>query len=472
MDKPKKRSRNHHKKSRKLIVKWKNYKSRHARRMKDEPYPDWVDKEGNLLPEKSFSKKNDGCQECVETKGAINSSQIEDSKFIFRSHHIRDSTFIADSTNCTNCNFSYEVKNGTDIEHSSQVTDSKNVTNSTIVTNSENVSFSKNVTNSTNVTQSEAISQSENVSHSEDCIGCKECYNCTMCRNVTNCHNCHNVTDSENVVNAVNSTMIFGSIDIANSKNLTNASNMTNATHCTDCKDHSDCTGEACFIIPKSPFEIALENKMFFSSKKIIERLYDLSNVGDLETYKASTKLLDVELYRADNYLYDIARYKLIFDEDGSDLDFRVDEEKFIPDSKALVEKAVNYLIKDKTSFQDDDIDSGLIDPEDGYAVRIADLVNANGDFKSVYEAGRDVARGVISYESMNEKDDKELEAYDEYVYSLGREEDERILCDPRGKDFADCQRKHDEIKKAVEGAKENKEKAGQVEQDEEIKAE
>ena len=403
-------------------------------------------------------KKNTSCQDCEETKGSVDSSEIKDSKFIFRSHRVKNSMFLADSVDCDNCAYSFEIKNGTNISHSNQTTDSFNITNSTQILNSVNVSFSTNITNSTLIKQSEDIIGSEDVTLSEDCVGCKACFNCTACRNVTNCSNCFNVTDSINVTNTANSSSIFNSEDISNSKNLTNASNMTNATHCTECKDHANCSGKACFEVIKSPFEIALENKMFFSSKKIIERLYELSNVGDLETYKTNTKLLDLELFRADNYLFDLARYKIIFDEDGTNLDFRIDAEKFVPDNTNLIEKAVRYIIKDKEAFRDDDIDSGIIDSDEGYAIRIADLVNANSDFKCLYDSQRDIKRGVISYKSLINKNDLELEADDDYLFSLKREEDERIICDSGAPDFADCQRKKKEMSKAVKGAGKPKE--------------
>jgi hypothetical protein len=388
----------------------------------------------------TLEKKNVDCNKCESSIGSADSMNVEDSQYIFRSKDIKNSKFLEDSENCDFCEHGIGLKNCVNVTHSNFTTDSQNVTKSVNVTNSTNVKNSTFVEHSNKVEDSNKIFSSEDVRLSNNCRGCHNCFNCTNCKNVTNCKNCHNVTDSVNVTNAKDSVKIFNSTDILNGYNLTNATNMTNASSCANCTDRENCQGKACNEPVKSEFELALETKIYYSTMEIAERLYGMTTMGDAESYLENEDEFDPFLYRANNLLYDLSRYRSIFDEDGIVLDFRTTEE-FIKDKKSVIEAATKHLIKKDSDYLDDGVKTGLIDPEDdGFDIRISDLINKNSDFLSVHNFLRDAQSGVISYESMQEKNDLEMEAYDEYLETIGQEEGGGIVeCEEGASGFEDC---------------------------------
>jgi hypothetical protein len=190
----------------------------------------------------------------------------------------------------------------------------------------------------------------------------------------------------------------------------------------------------------KTEFELALESKLYYSTMEIVERLYGMTTMGDVESYLKNESEFDPFLYRANNLLYDLSRYRSIFDEDGIVLDFRTTDE-FVKDKKAIVEAATEHFIKTDADYLDDGVKTGLVDAEeDGFDVRIADLINRNSDFLSVHSFLKDAKSGVISYEALQDKNDLEMEAYDEYLQMIGEEEGGGIMeCEEGSAGFEDC---------------------------------
>jgi hypothetical protein len=391
-------------------------------------------------PRDELPQENQDCQNCASSIGSVDSSDIEDSEFIYRSQRIKNSKFLEDSMDCVDCSHGIELKNCTNVTHSNFTSDSKHVTKSINVTNSTYVSNSTFVANSKKVEDSSKITNSTNVKISRNCVDCHNCFNCTACKNVTNCSNCHNVTDSVNVTNAVNSTKIFNSTDIVNGYNLTNATNMTNASNCANCSDRSDCTGKTCTEPIKTEFEIALENKLYYTTMEIVERLYEMTNVGDATSYLENEDEWDPYLYRANNFLYDLSRFRSIFDEDGIVLDFRTTED-FVKDKGKVVEAAIQHFLKNDTMYKHQGIKIGKVDAEiDEFDVRIADLVNFNSDFLSVHNFLKDAQSGVISFKALQGKSELEVQAYDEYLEVIGHEEGGGIVeCEEGSGGFEDC---------------------------------
>ena len=426
-------------------------------------------KDPNILP-----KKNEDCQNCSSSIGSIDSSDIQDSEYIYRSQRITTSKFLEDSMDCVDCAHGTHLKNCTNVTHSNFTTDSKHVTKSLNVSNSTLVENSTFVKNSKNVKDSSKITNSTKIKLSNNCINCHNCFNCTACVNVTNCSNCHNVTHSINVTNAEHSSKIFDSSDILHGFNLTNATNMTNASNCAECKNRENCQGKACNEPVKSEYEIALENKIYYTTMDIVERLYGMTNIGDAGPYVENPNDFDPYLYRANNFLYDLSRYRSIFDEDGIVLDFRTTE-KFVKDKKEIVEAAVEHFIKSDKDYKHNGIKVGKVDAEfDEFDIRIADLVNNNSDFLSVHHFLRDAKKGVISYKSMQGKNELELQAYDEYLEVIGQEEGGGIIeCQEGNSGFEDClnkrrmvelvlkQKQIEEEEKALEEIEKKKEEEG-----------
>lgn len=429
----------------------------------------------------TLEQKNENCMNCSSSIGSAESADVADSEFIFRSRKITNSKFLEDSENCTDCAHGIGLKNCLNVTHSNFTEDSEHVTGSLNVTNSTHVKNSTFVANSTKVEDSTKIFDSSGVKQSSNCRDCHNCFNCTNCRNVTNCSNCFNVTDSVNVTNAEHSSKLFNATDIAHGYNLTNATNMTNASSCANCSSRENCTGKACNEPVKSEFEIALENKLYYSTMEIVERLYGMTTLGDVDSYLGHPDEFDPFLYRANNLLYDLSRYRSIFDEDGIILDFRTTED-FTKSKKVVVEAAVKHFMKSNQDYLDDGVRTGLVDAEeDGFDVRIADLVNRDSDFLSVHNFLRDARTGVISYQALQGKNDLEMEAYDEYLEVIGHEEGGGIVeCEEGAGGFEDCLKKRrmveqvlkeKQMEKMREELEKKEEEAGDEEEAEEDEA-
>lgn len=414
---------------------------------------------GQVVGPSEKEKENLNCNSCDKTIASQNSTDIYKSEFIMRSKEIKYSKYLNDSMVCNNCKFSNKINNSTNISYSNNTINSTNVTFSDLVTNCTNVINGTNITNSTLVKFSQDIKNSTVVEVSDECVNCTNCKNCTMCRNVTNCTNCFNITHSANVSNATHGSKLFNVTDVYNVRNLTNATNMTSATNCVGCENNYNCNGEKCNI-PRIPSHIqqVLDKKIFENTERIVKRLYDLTLIGDVSNYRKHQQLFDRHIFRANNYLFDLARYRVIFDVDGIDFDYYVSN-AFDIDSSEVFKKAVEHLSKSKSDFMDSGIKDGLIVQEEGFVPTIVDIINSNSDFMSVHDFMRDADKGVISYASLMQKDDLELEAYDHYVKKLSREEDEQIYCDPRKPDYSECQIKKKEIERVQKEEQEEQEK-------------
>jgi hypothetical protein len=274
------------------------------------------------------------------------------------------------------------------------------------------------------------------------------------------------VTNSENVNNATNGSFLFNATDINNGRNLTNATNMTNASDCIGCENNYDCVGLKCMIHRVSAqLKDALEKKVSENTMKIIKRIYYLTRVGDVENYKKHDDLFDRHIFRANNYLFDLARYKVIFDSDGFDFDYRVTA-AFNAYSTTVFKAAYTHFSKDSLDFKDRGITDGLINEDQGFPREVVDLINDNADFMSVHDFINDANKGVISYESLKERDDLELEAYDNYLRRISREEDLEIVCKASRPDYRECEAKKMEIQRVQEEERKRKE----LEQEEEEK--
>ena len=404
--------------------------------------------------EKKKLEENVNCKECDKTIGSHNCTDVYKSEYIMRSQEIKFSKYLNDSSACTNCSFSNKIFNSTNITHSNNTHNSSEVSFSNDINNSTNIHNSTEIKNSTNVTFSSKINNSWNVTESSECEGCFNCKNCTQCKNVTNCTNCFNVSNSINVLNATHGDFLFNSTDIFNGKNLTNATNMTNASDCIGCENNYDCVGIKCMIHRISGhLKEALDKKVSENTMRIIKRIYYLTRVGDIKNYKENEDLFDRHLFRANNYLFDLARYKVIFDSDGFDFDYQVTN-AFDPYSTAVFKAAYGHFTKNDFDFKDTGVVDGRLSEDEGFPRIVVDLINDNADFMSVHDFLNDANKGVISYASLKEKDDAELEAYDHYLHRISREEDQEIICKSSSPDFKECLARKNEIHRLEEAEK------------------
>ena len=68
----------------------------------------------------------------------------------------------------------------------------------------------------------------------------------------------------------------------------------------------------------------------------------------------------------------------------------------------------------------------------------------------SVHDFVSDARKGVISFKSINDKNDLELMAYDHYLKKISHEDDKNfVFCDPEKHDYKYCMLKKKEIEKA-----------------------
>lgn len=416
-------------------------------------------------PEDPAKFENVNCKDCDKTRGSHNSTDVYKSDFIMRSKQIKFSKYLNDSSACTTCSFGNNVHNSTNIAHSNNTFNSSNVNFSNEIHNSTLVINSTHVHNSTNVTHSNNVTNSVNITISEECQDCVNCQNCVQCRNVTNCVNCRNVTNSANLTNVRNADLIFNSTDISNAYNLTNATNMTNASNCVGCENNYDCDGIRCMIHRvAADLQAVLDEKVAANTAKIIKRIYDLTRVGDVQTYKNNEDLFDRHIFRANNYLFDIARYKVIFDADGFDFDYQVSA-AFDSYSTGVFQAAYGHFTKSKFDFESTGIYEGTLTEDEGYPRVVVDLINENADFNSVHDFMSDAEKGVISFDSLREKDDAELMAYDHYLHRISREHDLEITCKASAPDFKECEAIKEEVKRAeqeMEKAKKNGEEGNE----------
>ena len=262
---------------------------------------------------------------------------------------------------------------------------------------------------------------------------------------------------------------LFNVSNVFNVRNLTNATNMTNASDCIDCHNNYDCSGIKC-MLPRLPPKLKemVDNKVLENAKRIIKRIYEGTRVGDNTDYEKHTHLLDTQIYKSTNKLFDLANYRVVFDKDGIDFDFKptLAFEAFSID---VFDKAREHFMSNTDKFEDSGLRDGLITEEMGYSQMIVDLINDTSDFKSVYDFKRDAKKGVISFKSLHHMNDIELEEYQKYVESISKETNE-IRCDPKSPDYLLCVTKKKEIKESEEKLEEEKQNGEKGEEDEEDK--
>lgn len=119
-----------------------------------------------------------------------------------------------------------------------------------------------------------------------------------MVKNVTNGTFLYNVTDSVNVTY------------VLNSKNMTNASDVDGAFN------NYNCSGFKCKIprIEDNKIFEMIEKRIAHHTEKIVDRLYNIYRVGDINSYKKNKTKFDKHIFKSNNAIYDIDKFNYYFD--------------------------------------------------------------------------------------------------------------------------------------------------------------
>lgn len=127
----------------------------------------------------------------------LQSFNVTDSNWIYKSHDIQNSNYIS---NCNDIKNSSEIKSAINVLNSQDIVNSKNIQYSTKVCDSENIFNSDNIINSHQINWSKIITSSSNLEECQFCYKSRtlnNCYFCGFVDNSENCIFCNNISNAQ-----------------------------------------------------------------------------------------------------------------------------------------------------------------------------------------------------------------------------------------------------------------------------------